>query len=208
MRALFALSPLALAVSLVGCSAPTDATPNQMEQPQAINYPAGPYGYIEGSVVADYKFLGKVPTNGDYASLPMRDLRLDEFHNDPAVKLLLVVGSANWCYFCNQEAPTVEKLSVDHYAEGYRAVTVLGEGSVRGTPSNADDIRAWVERHSFEKTSMAIDPEARLFQYAPASAFPLHILLDTKTMQIKWLCVGGEGACDSESAIVDALAKL
>jgi len=205
--ALATFSAFVVSASLLGCSAPVDTTPNQVD-PMALNYPAGPYGYVEGAVVADYKFLGKVPTAGDYSALPMRELRLSEFHNDPAVKLLLIEGSANWCYFCNEEAPAIEQLSVDHFADGYRAVTVLAEGSIRGTPSNADDITNWVERHAFVQTGMAIDPEARLFQYAPASAFPLHILLDTKTMQIKWLCVGGQGACNTEAAVTDALGTL
>lgn len=212
MRTLFGRlvrsASLLSAMTLIACGAPVDNTQNQMQDPAALNYPAGPYGYVEGSTVADYKFLGKVPANGDYAALPMRDLNLREFHADPAVKLLLIEGSANWCYFCNEEAPDIEQLSRDHYAEGYRAVTVLAEGNVRGVPSNADDIRDWVERHEFTTTGMAIDPEARLFQYAPASAFPVHILVDTKTMKIQWLCVGGKGACDTETAVVDALGAL
>lgn len=192
---------------LTGCGSPTDATMNRPnDTPTDPNYPAGPYGYVMGSTVADYKFSGKTPSDGNYSALPMRDLVLGEFHSEADVKLLLIEGSANWCYYCNQEAPHVEQMAVDFASKGVRVMTVLGEGLQRGTPSTPDDIQAWVDAHNFKKTIMAIDPEARLFQYASASAFPVHILLDTRTMSIKWLCVGGVGACDAETAVTATLA--
>lgn len=202
------VSALALMTSVMGCSAPTDSTMNRGDETNGdATYPIGPYGYVENSTVANYKFLGKLPTAGAYGDTAA-PLLLGQYHADPANKLLLVEGSAGWCYFCNQEAPNVEKMANDHAAEGFKALTVLAEGHTRGVPSTPDDITDWVNSHEFHTTNMGIDPEARLFQYAPASAFPLHILVDTKSMKILWLCVGGIGACDSEAAVSDALGSL
>ncbi len=203
------VSTVSTLFGLAGCGAPTDDTQNRMaETPIDPGYPTGPYGYVEGATVADYKFLGKTPADGNYDALPMRQLLLGEFHTDPGMKLLLVEGSANWCYFCNQEASEIEGLSVDHAGEGFRALTVLAEGSVRGLPAEEGDLSDWVNTHAFKKTSMAIDPEGRLFMYAPASAFPVHILLNTQSMKIEWLCVGGIGGCDTKGAVVDTLSRL
>ncbi len=203
------LLSISLALGASACSAPTDMTVNRPgDTTLDPNYPPGPYGYITGSTVADYKFSGKSPSDGNYAAAPMRDILLGEFHADPSLKLVLIEGSANWCYYCNQEAPVIEKLSTTYEGKGFRAVTVLAEGITQGTPSTPNDIQDWVDKHNFKKTAMAIDPAERLFQYAPASAFPLHILLNTKTMKIEWLCVGGIGACNTEAAVSDTLSTL
>ena len=79
----FLLAAFALSVSVAaGCSEPIDTTMNRDDQQSGLNYPKGPYGYIEGSVIEDYKFQGKAPVAGDYASQAMRNMFLDEFHND------------------------------------------------------------------------------------------------------------------------------
>jgi len=211
MRHSISFVGLAAALTFVtlgsGCSAPTDGTQNQVDDPVAGDYPTGPYGYVESATVANYKFLGKTPSGGTYGDA-IQPIFLDDFHDDPAAKLLLIVGSAGWCYFCNEEAPLIEALATEKAAEGFRAFTVLAEGNVRGVPSTADDITNWVTKHDFRNNVMGIDPESRLFQYAPASAFPLHILLNAKTMSIVWLCVGGSGGCDTEAAVTDALGSL
>ena len=205
MRTFF-LAAFALSVSVAaGCSEPIDTTMNRDDQQSGLNYPKGPYGYIEGSVIEDYKFQGKAPVAGDYASQAMRNMFLDEFHNDDKTGLLLIEGSANWCYYCNEEAPSIEKLAAEKKDKGLRVVTVLAEGLTQGVPSDAEDISRWVKKHKLKEGWMAIDPALRLFQFADSSAFPLHIAIDTKTMQIKWLCVGGEGGCDTEGAITELL---
>lgn len=209
MRSLMLLSiGLSVTVSLVpGCSEPIDLTENRGDNVSSLDYPAGPYGYVESSVIENYKFLGKHPVAGDYASQPLGNLFLDFYHDDPGANLVLIEGSANWCYYCNEEAPTIEKIAVDNYDKGVRVVTVLAEGLTQGVPSTEEDIARWVKKHKFKQQSMAIDPELRLFQFADSSAFPLHIVLDTKTMQIKWLCVGGEGGCDTKGAIEELVSQ-
>jgi thiol-disulfide isomerase/thioredoxin len=206
MRNLTFVFALALAAPTIGCSAPTDNTMNRMDDNGGDpNYPVGPYGYVEGSVVANYKFLGETPASGAYPGV-VSPLLLGAFHDDSSMKLLLIEGSANWCVYCNEEAPTIEKLATDH-PDGFRALTVLAEGHVRGVASTADDITDWVASHDLHSTVMGIDPEARLFQYADTSAFPLHILLDTTTMTIQWLCVGGYPQCDAETTVSAALGQ-
>ena len=207
MRTFFLAAFALTATVSVGCSAPVDTTMNRGVESNGLNYPAGPYGYIEESVIDDYKFLGKVPVAGDYTGLPMRNLFLDEYYNDKSTKLLLIVGSAGWCYYCNQEAPSNEKLATENADKGFRAVTILAEGSTQGVPSEEADVTKWVKKHKVKTGAMAIDPAQRMFQYAPASAFPVHILVDTSTMAIKWLCVGGLGGCDADAAVASALGE-
>jgi hypothetical protein len=192
---------------LTGCSGPTDPTMNRPDPtPLDPNYPVGPYGYVEGSTVEDYKFVGKTPSGGDYASAAVRDLYLGEFHDDASVKALLIVGAAVWCGPCNQEAPAVEALASSRHSDGFRTLTILAEGVDYGSPSTAADIQTWFNRYDIKSGGMGIDPEGRLFKYASTSAFPLQILLDTRTMKIKWLCVGGagQGGCDVQGS-VDAI---
>ena len=207
VTAAFALS---LGLLAAGCGGTVDNTANKgtTDTPHDADYPAGPYGYTKGSVVADYKFLGKTPTATDtYSALPLRDLYLGEFHSDASLRYVLVVGSAGWCVFCNQEAPAVEALATKYKDQGFRAITVLAEGHTRGEPAVEKDIGDWTSVHHFVNTDMAIDPAGTLFKYADASAFPLHVLLDTQTMSIQWLCVGGAPGCDAETAVAQALAK-
>jgi hypothetical protein len=216
MRNLMVGFALVFAVPLAfisgGCSAPTDNTMNRMNNNDNggdPNYPTGPYGYVDGSTIANYKFLGQMPMAGAYPGA-VTPLTLGQFHNDPSNKFLLIEGSANWCYFCNQEAPDIEQLAVDHASQGFHAMTILAEGHVQGVAATADDSTDWETMHSLHATIVGIDPAAILFQYASASAFPLHILLDTRSMVIKWLCVGGEsangaGGCDTKTAVESAL---
>ena len=161
---------------------------------------------LRGSTVANYKFLGQMPNAGNYPGNVM-PLLLGQFHDDPTSKYLLIEGSANWCYYCNQEAPEIEQLAVDHAGDGYHSMTILAEGHTRGVPATADDSTDWASSHELHSTIVGIDPAAILFQYASASAFPLHILLDTRTMAIQWLCVGGIGECDATGAVNDALGQ-
>ncbi len=208
VTAAFALFVGVLMASGCGGSADTTANKGNSDTQHDADYPVGPYGYTKGSVVADYKFLGKTPTAADtYAALPLRDIFLGEFHSDPAMRHLLIVGSAGWCVFCNEEAPNVEALATKFKDQGFRALTVLSEGHTRGEPAIETDIGDWTTRHKFVNTDMAIDPASTLFKYADASAFPLHILLDTSTMAIEWLCVGGSPGCDSETAVAQSLAQ-
>jgi hypothetical protein len=190
-----------------GCSAPTDNTMNRMSDNGGDpNYPAGPYGYVEGSTVANYKFLGQEPSAGTYPGM-VSPLLLGQFHDDPTSKYLLIEASANWCYYCNVEAPEIEKLATDHASEGYHSMTILAEGHTRGVPATADDSTDWATSHDLHNGIVGIDPAAIMFQYASSSAFPAHILLDTRTMAIQWLCVGGAPECDAAGAVSDALAK-
>src|SRR5262245_20522599 len=95
-----------LGVGLAGCSGSNkDDTPNQMAQ--ASSYPAGPYGYLQGSVIQNITFLGKNASNDltapAYDSMKMEEISLSDFHSDPSVKYVVLSGVAGWCGPCNAE---------------------------------------------------------------------------------------------------------
>src|SRR5262245_16138527 len=96
---------------LVGCgSAPgVDNTPTQVgTMNTTVNYPKGPFGWAEGSVMENLLLSGKkdpAGMNGTavYKDLKMQEISLADYFNDPAVKYVFLSGEAFWCKPCNDE---------------------------------------------------------------------------------------------------------
>src|SRR6476659_635005 len=99
-----------------------DDTMNQM--PAAQDYPAGPYGYVQGSVIENIVFLGKNSENdlnaADYASMSMKQVALADFHRDTNVKYIVLSGVAGWCGPCNAEQADVPALMDKYVPKGFR----------------------------------------------------------------------------------------
>jgi 2-oxoisovalerate dehydrogenase E1 component len=176
---------------------------------------------VSNSPIAEASIVGRASGWALQGYLPIVEVQFRDYLSPAWQQLVDQVATMRWRSDGRFSNPLVVRMAYGGYLGGAGAIwhsesangPILHYPGVRlCVPSNAEDMSDWVYRHEFTTTTMAIDPEARLFQYAPASAFPLHILLDTKTMQIKWLCVGGKGAagngCDTETAVIDTLASL
>jgi len=198
------VSALALSLFVVGCSPAkytgADDTANRTPTGAALNYPAGPYGYTEGQIMQNIDFVGKSDPNGaagtaDYEALPMQKVSLADFYGKSDVKLILLTGAAGWCYYCNEEAKDVPDLQNTFEPQGVRFITGLVQGynERSGAPASEADLVRWQNAHDVHVT-MALDPQAKLQQYADVSAFPLNMLIRTSDMQIVYMAVGYGGS--------------
>jgi len=207
MRMNLLLSPvsaLALSLFVVGCSPAkytgVDDTANRQPAAQGLAYPAGPYGYTEGQIMQNIDFVGKVDPAGaagtaDYDTLPLQKVSLADYYGKSDVKLILLTGAAGWCYYCNEEAKDVPALQAEFESQGVRFITGLVQGynEASGAPASESDLVRWQNVHDVHVT-MALDPQAKLQQYADVSAFPLNMLIDTSNMQIVYMAVGYGGS--------------
>jgi hypothetical protein len=168
-------------------------------------YPAGPYGYAMGSVIEDTKFLGKTDPGGaagtaDYSGLPMKEVWLHDYHDDPNVKLLVLSGVAGWCRPCNDEqdgfSPEGRITSVPAMQAKYEPMGVrFFEAMIQGfdfqsaAPAMESDINRWAGEHSLH-VGIGLDSEDKIHEYADVSAFPLNMVISTRDMKIVFMQTG------------------
>src|SRR4051794_1694922 len=120
---LLALWSVALAA---GCGAPTDPTQNRAP-PTGSDYPAGPYGYGQGTIIENLNFIGKQSdTHTDYTTLPMQPFTLGDVRQN--AKLILIDGAARWCGPCNLDQPNVRDVEAAYASRGVVTMEVLVEG--------------------------------------------------------------------------------
>lgn len=192
MRHAFILS---MGLALVGCSGPkVDDTVDRMGQ--EVNYPAGPYGYTVGTVIQNIDFRAKWDPEGhagtaSYAQMPLAPLSLANYHNDADVKYLVLSGVAGWCGPCNDEQEFVPQWQAKFEPRGFRFLEAMMQGynARSGAAATEADINRWQDIHQI-RVAIALDPEAKIFQYADVSAFPLNMVLRTSDMQIVYMQVG------------------
>lgn len=180
----------------VGCGGThTDPTMNQMNPNQmGLNYPSGPFGYAQGSVIQNIQFSGKIDPAGaagtnPYTSLPMQPISLAQYYNDPSVKFLYLSGVARWCAPCNDEQNEVSAAQTKYEPKGVRFLEAVIEGGTRGVPATETDIDLWQAVHQLH-VGIAIDPTDAIHQYADIAAFPLNMIVRTSDMQIVYMATG------------------
>jgi hypothetical protein len=211
------LSVLAV-LSMAACSQ-TDSTSNRQGGDTPADYPAGPYGYVQGSIMGDLEFIGKLPPAGATASdslfhnLDAQPVALHDFRKEEGVKFLYIVGAARWCHPCNDEQPGVRDLIATYGNKGVKLVEILAEGVTQGNPATPDDISVWADLWPDQNTPegnggghgltspVVIDPDAGFFQYADVSAYPLGMIVRAENMKIEYICIGEGGGCDFSAAI-------
>ena len=192
-------------LAFVGCSAPTDPTPNRAA-PSNGGYPAGPYGYVQGSVIDDLQFIGKhTDSYVDYTTLSMQTITLDSLRQNPATKLILVDGAARWCSPCNQDQPTMRTVEANYAPKGVVTLEVVVEGNL-GIPSTEDDINRWANRYMLSGY-VASDPSYDMSKYADVTAFPLYMIVRASTMKIEYMQVGSLASFPIEPELDALLAQ-
>ena len=192
------------ALFLIGCGPPTDPTPNRMAAGSA-GYPAGPYGYAQGSVMANLAFIGKdSPTPTDYSTLPMKPLALGDLRAD-GTKLILIEGAARWCTYCNEDQPAMQQIEADYGPRGVEVLEILAEGGY-GITATENDINRWAAAHQLSGP-IVIDPERQLDKYADVSAYPLYMVLRASTMTIEYMMTGGMASAPVQPVLDMLLAQ-
>ena len=191
------------AFALIGCGAPTDPTPNR-PAPSNGDYPAGPYGYGEGTTIANLNFIGKTsPMPTDYSTLPMQPISLGDVRQN--AKLILIDGAARWCTPCNYDQPEMVNIDSTYGPKGVVTMEVVVEGGY-GVPATSDDINRWALQHGLSGI-IAIDPSYELAKYADVTAFPLYMVVRASTMRVEALQVGSLASSPIEPVLDQLLAQ-
>ncbi|HEY2749304.1 MAG TPA: hypothetical protein VGL86_32020 [Polyangia bacterium] len=194
-----------LLVACVGCGAPTDPTPNRAP-PASAGYPPGPYGYGQGTIMADLQFVGKTsPTTTDYSTLPLEQIKMSDVRQLPNAKLILVDGAARWCTPCNYDQPEMASIEANYASKGVVTMEVVVEGQY-GVAATEDDINRWAEQHALDGI-IAIDPGFALAKYADVTAFPLYMVVDTANMRVDYMQVESLAASPIEPVLDSLLAQ-
>ncbi len=188
-----------------GCGAPTDPTPNRAP-PTGSDYPAGPYGYGQGTTMANLNFIGKrSDTSTDYSLLPMQPITMAELRQEPNAKLILIDGAARWCTPCNRDQPTMRNIESTYADKGVVTMEVLVEGGY-GVAATDDDINRWALQYQLAGI-IAIDPSYELAKYADLTAFPVYMVVRASTMRVEYLQVETLAASPIEPVLDQLLAQ-
>jgi thiol-disulfide isomerase/thioredoxin len=188
-----------------GCGAPTDPTQNRAP-PTGSDYPAGPYGYGQGTIMANLNFIGKQSdAPADYSQLAMQAFTLADVRARPDAKLILIDGAARWCTPCNRDQPTMKMVEANYASKGVVTMEVLVEGGY-GIAATSDDINRWAMQYQLAGI-ITIDPAYELAKYADLTAFPVYMVVRTSTMRVEYLQVEALAASPIEPVLDSLLAQ-
>lgn len=167
-------------------------------------YPPGPYGISQGSIIANYEFMGFPDPMANNTELVR--IQLADFYNPtgtdvypegspygagkPKPKALLIDVASVWCGPCNEEAKSV--LPVKH-AElqplGGEFLLQLADGPYSGTAATSKNLTNWTTKYDSGYPS-AIDPTYKLAALFDSNAFPANMIINTRTMKIETVISG------------------
>jgi len=151
-------------------------------------YPSGPYGTSEGSVIANLSWTGYIDTDADADSDPFNEspttISLQDFYHgfDPGARIILINASAGWCGACQEEASELKQLDSAFRSRGARFITALFEDS-SSYPADTDFAKSWGEWYSLAFPVVA-DPQDKLSPYYQESSVPMNIMIDASDMTI------------------------
>ncbi|HWE30138.1 MAG TPA: redoxin family protein [Polyangia bacterium] len=188
----------------IGCGPPTDPTPNRAP-PTGADYPAGPYGYGQGTTIANLEFIGKQsPTATDYSLLPMQPISLADVRANST--LILIDGAARWCTPCNRDQPEMRNIEATYAPKGVTTMEVLVEGGSVGTAATDNDINRWAAQYQLSGI-IVIDPAYELAKYADVTAFPVYMVVRASTMRVEYMQVEALAASPIEPVLDSLLAQ-
>jgi thiol-disulfide isomerase/thioredoxin len=194
-----------VASAALGCGAPTDPTPNRAAATSG-DYPAGPYGYGQGTTMGNLQFVGKHSDSAtDYSTLPMQAVSMADVRQQPGAKLILIDGAARWCTPCNRDQPAMRSIEQTYASKGVVTLEVLVEGGY-GVAATDDDINRWAQQYQLAGT-VAVDPSYELAKYADVTAFPVYMVVRASTMRVEYLQVGALAASPIEPVLDQLLAQ-
>jgi hypothetical protein len=159
-------------------------------------YPAGPYGFSEGSLLPNLQFLSYPDSVGRPGEI--RVTKLSDFYNPtgedvfseatpwytgakPRAIVLLI--SAVWCGPCRNEAANILPGEYEHWKpQGGHFFAVLTDGTEPGTPVTIPELTQWTVDFQ-PRYTMGMDPSEYLMSwYEPA--YPGNMIVRTEDMKI------------------------
>src|SRR5262249_44371546 len=151
-----------------------------------------------GDTIANLTFAGKTDANGDGTPVndPMTTISLSKYQHSALTrsKALMISLCAVWCTPCNIEEPQLVQMRLNYEALSPGAVkfaTVMAQDGSFQDPKETT-LNSWASRFHVP-WDMLIDPQGvQLFPYEPEPAFPFHIVIRTRDMQIAAKIVGAD----------------
>jgi hypothetical protein len=191
----------------------------QGQKPTTIAYPSGPYGVSQQQIISDYSFVGFAHPQEAADPNAMQTISLSDFFNPdgqgvfpagspygegtPKPKALLIDIGAVWCSPCQYEAKTILPPEyLKFHPQGAEFLFVLADGPMGGVPAQPSELVNWVKKYKTVYPSV-LDPERKLGSVFKADAYPVNILIDTRTMEIVQVFAG---APTEDDPFFDALA--
>ncbi len=169
------LSVLALAVALVGCGSTEDGSGAPGDRSQ---YPAGPYGKTEGSVIANLEFQ-----KADGSPFSLRDVQADEKN-----RVLLVTTTAGWCTACREEQPKLKQLHSEYAGRGLVIVAAMFEDNDFEKATLAH-VQGWQEQYQLP-FPVVLDANFQFGAYYDRQLTPMNMIVDVDTMEILQISTG------------------
>lgn len=175
-----------------------------------IAYPEGPYGINVNSIAPDFEWVGY--QNPSLKNDAMQTIRLSDFYNPhaddptyvpvdaahddrlfqselygigtPKPKALAVDIGSVWCPPCNKEAKEdLPPLYLKYKPLGGEFLMQLGDGITMGKAATPKDLFNWTKKYKVNFPS-TIDPDYKLGELFPKSAWPANVIINTRTMKI------------------------
>jgi hypothetical protein len=171
-------------------------------------YPPGPYGISQGSVIANYQFVGFPNAMDSTAELKL--IQLADFYNPdgvstfpegspygagPKPKALLIDVSSVWCGPCNHEADVVLPALYDKFQPGGEFLLQLADGPTPGTAAESKHLYNWTQKYDVNYPA-TFDPTYKLSSLFESNAFPANIIVKTKDMTIVKAIAGAPDPTD------------
>jgi hypothetical protein len=197
-----------LSLSAAGCddhlAPPFPAGQGQVKT--TLPYPPGPYGVSAGQVITNFEFQGFYAPQANSDAGSVRSIKLSDFYNEsgkdvfsdgspygagsPKPKALLIDIGAVWCSPCQFEAKSVLPAEYSKYHEqGAEFLFDLADGPQSGVSATPSELTNWVRKFKTVYPS-GIDPQRELGSAFKADAYPVNILIDTRTMKIVNIVAG------------------
>ena len=170
--------------------------------PEALVYPAGPYGLAAGQVFPNLTLHGYRAANGEWTTLSMID------HYDPdgtrGITGIYLVLAAQWCGPCNMEASVLSGyFEKDYRDRGAHFLTAVVQDASRGPASQAT-VDQWIKAHRIV-FDIAADPTQSA---APKGSYglPYNYVINPRTMKVVRIIPGVDAAivpCTAASTCSD-----
>ncbi len=154
-------------------------------------YPPSPYGYVAGTVIQNYKWLGWTnPAAVNYTG-DLEPIELADFY-DPdgskGIKAIFINASARWCSVCKGEQKTIANQKAVYGPKGVVFLETLFE-DLDQYPATPDDLAAWTKTYKIDWIAV-VDPNNKLSPFFDTTATPMNMIIDAKTMTIASIVTG------------------
>jgi hypothetical protein len=170
--------------------------PGRSVNPDGLAYPTDDLGGkprndpTPGNRIPNFAFRGY--PNGD-RSQGLQVVSLADYY-DPSSsrnKVLHVMAAVAWCPHCQAQTAAMAQAQPSVHLRGVEIVQTLMDGPKRGGSLSLGDLDEWSTGHAPNLTVVFDSEGRRLSTVANLNAVPWNALIDTRTMELLEVMVGG-----------------